>query len=288
MKVLIIALDGLEYSLVEKFDFRNLKQVEYGKTRLSGMFSTITTPTIWASFITGEPPEVHGIVGRGMKWENVVLEMLTDLSVKVGLDRIKGKAEIFRTLGFKKTRGDLWYLTPKDKGLKTIFDYAKNPVVVQVPAYNRFIDEELSDLLRRSFESDEARALLEKSLWQDFEKVREEALQLLEQKESSNLFMFYWYQTDWFGHVWIGDVNMMWKVYARCDLLVEELKDAVGKETFVLVVSDHGMYHSGSNVHKWKFGEHTDYAFYSSNISLNLDNPLITDFKDIILDKLKE
>jgi len=34
MKVMILAFDGLEYELVEKFNLKNLKQIEYGKVRI--------------------------------------------------------------------------------------------------------------------------------------------------------------------------------------------------------------------------------------------------------------
>ena len=60
MKVLIIALDGLEFDIVKRYELRNLRQKVYGKIELNN-FKKIYTPIIWASFITGLPPEKHGV-----------------------------------------------------------------------------------------------------------------------------------------------------------------------------------------------------------------------------------
>lgn len=88
-RVVILGLNALEHDLVEKFDLRNLKQKEYGKIALRD-FKLIITPTIWASFITGLPPERHKVYGI-LKWENTFLENLKRLSIKLGLDKIKNK-----------------------------------------------------------------------------------------------------------------------------------------------------------------------------------------------------
>ncbi len=54
--IIVLAIDALEYSLVEEFNCRNLKQKYYGKTDISE-FSQPRTMVIWSSFITGENKE---------------------------------------------------------------------------------------------------------------------------------------------------------------------------------------------------------------------------------------
>ncbi len=50
--IVIFGYDGLEYDFVIKNNYKNLMQVSYGKTDLSG-FDLPQTPIIWASFMAG-------------------------------------------------------------------------------------------------------------------------------------------------------------------------------------------------------------------------------------------
>ncbi|MFX0134341.1 MAG: hypothetical protein ACFFDN_11945, partial [Candidatus Hodarchaeota archaeon] len=54
-KIYILGLDGLEFNFVEKWDLKNLKQVEYGKiwVPISEKEHMPKTPQVWGSFLTG-------------------------------------------------------------------------------------------------------------------------------------------------------------------------------------------------------------------------------------------
>lgn len=54
--IVVLAIDALEYSLVEKFNCVNLKQDFYGKTDISE-FSEPRTMVLWSSFMTGKNME---------------------------------------------------------------------------------------------------------------------------------------------------------------------------------------------------------------------------------------
>lgn len=54
--VVVLAIDALEYTLVEKYQCDNLKQKFYGKTDISE-FSEPRTMVLWSSFMTGENKE---------------------------------------------------------------------------------------------------------------------------------------------------------------------------------------------------------------------------------------
>ena len=54
--IVVLAIDALEYSLVEKFNCTNLKQDFYGKTDISE-FSEPRTMVLWSSFMTGKNKE---------------------------------------------------------------------------------------------------------------------------------------------------------------------------------------------------------------------------------------
>jgi len=59
-RVIILAYDGLEFNLVERFRLKTIMQVEYGKTRLEGFGDPLRTPILWRSFIMGAMPNNWG------------------------------------------------------------------------------------------------------------------------------------------------------------------------------------------------------------------------------------
>jgi hypothetical protein len=61
----VIAIDALEYALVEDFDFPRLKQTHYGKTDITE-FSEPRTMVLWSSFMTGQNKEAE-ILAKGDK-----------------------------------------------------------------------------------------------------------------------------------------------------------------------------------------------------------------------------
>lgn len=63
--MILLAIDALEYSLVEEFDCSNLKQKFYGKTDIKE-FSEPRTMVLWSSFITGKNMEKE-ILAKGDK-----------------------------------------------------------------------------------------------------------------------------------------------------------------------------------------------------------------------------
>jgi len=54
--IVVLAIDALEYALVEKYQCYNLKQKYYGKTDITE-FSEPRTMVLWSSFMTGENKE---------------------------------------------------------------------------------------------------------------------------------------------------------------------------------------------------------------------------------------
>ncbi len=63
--ITVIAIDALEYALVQEFDMKNLKQEYYGKTDISE-FSQPRTMVLWSSFMTGKNMEEE-ILAKGDK-----------------------------------------------------------------------------------------------------------------------------------------------------------------------------------------------------------------------------
>lgn len=63
--IVVLAIDALEYTLVEEFNCNNLKQKFYGKTNIRE-FSEPRTMVLWSSFMTGKNMEKE-IVAMGDK-----------------------------------------------------------------------------------------------------------------------------------------------------------------------------------------------------------------------------
>lgn len=69
MRKIILAIDALEYELVEKFNCKNLKQNFYGKTDISE-FSQPRTIVLWASFLTSKNMEKEALaLGDEKMWD---------------------------------------------------------------------------------------------------------------------------------------------------------------------------------------------------------------------------
>lgn len=70
--IVVLAIDALEYNLVEKFNCIHLKQKYYGKTDISE-FSEPRTIVLWTSFMTGKNTE-KVILSKGMEklWDTAI------------------------------------------------------------------------------------------------------------------------------------------------------------------------------------------------------------------------
>lgn len=285
MKCIILGLDGLEYNLVREFDLVNLKQVEYGKVRIprecyievkSPQFEKPLlepyTPQVWFSFLTGSlPTREHGYK-YGLAWESWFLNVLRDLSAKVGLDRVKGKGIFLRMLGFKKRAIDI-----RDYNIPTIFDLAEKSIDINVPVFSRGWTFGLH-MKPQDFEDfeDFITAALEKQL-DHFYRIKKKTLDSLKRRNDWELLMAYTKLLDFCGELCFSNVTKLREMYLLVDDFAKKVKDLSG-ESFILIISDHGMERLGNT----PFGKHSEYGFYSVNQPIGLKNPVITSFYSLI------
>jgi len=273
IKVLIIGFDSLDYNLINKFDLQYLKQIEYGMININ--VEPLSSPVIWASFLTGLPPEKHGITGHG--WENLILDKLKHGGQMLRLHKNQGLAKmslsafrLLEMLGFKRRLLQIKYDTP------TIFDYAEKPMVISVPGYN---EESVNIEIRHKITKYLGNPKIEKQIAEKslriFEERKGRALKIL--NEDWDLFMVHFFLPDTIQHIYWYNENKIKKLYHIMDHTAKLFKNMVNDdETFILFVSDHGQ----------EKGVHTPYGFYSCNHKLILQKIKITDFSDIILQKL--
>lgn len=272
LKVCVVALDALEYTLVNRGDYPNLKQPEYGLVEINVSTHGLRTPVIWASFITGEKPEKHGVIDEA-EWDKPWAKLLRKISNKFGLYRIPGKGKILEksSLARRKIYSEEHF---RSRDIPTIFDYVEKTVVISVPSYNEWTDSLKARGKLGAIGNPLREKELEKYVWEMFYRKKEKTLELLE--SDWELFMVHFFIVDIIQHMWWYKADYLRNLYNEMDKTARQIKMKLPKNTFLLIVSDHGSLK----------GYHTPYAFYSCSEPLDLKNPKITDFASIILQKL--
>lgn len=273
---LIFCIDALELTLVEKYGLRDLMQEEYGAVEAWDEYPL--TESIWASFITGVPPEVHGIDKNLVKNRKKIYKsgvanfmnyclsigrkvkdiLLPGTAFKIGLKLQLRLAERYGTVP----------LSFRDIKVPTILD---NPAtaVIGFPLYDDDFMRRMKHLIGKYYYSEISPTEFYNELQREYE-INQAKLNSLDLSSNSTVFIYY-FILDVLNHLWHGDAKLIRKEYLRMNDTFRDLKHRLNPD-FSLVISDHG----GLN------GEHTMYGFYSVNIPLNLRNPKITDFKKVI------
>jgi len=278
MRLFILALDGLESTLVDKWDLSGLKQKKHGTIDVSE-FKHLLTPIIWASFITGAPPEVHGIkswwsVSNNSRLDSFLYWVVYNVPIIKNLSRqqLRNIGKYFGIQVRPPQESDL-----TRKGLTNIFQGAKKAVVVDVPSYNETADtrERYSKSMELGFSN------YEKEIW----KIHNERVdRIFSQIDTKwDLFMVWIDLVDQLGHLWMDrDMSKMAKSYLSCELLAERIRKQIGPDTTLMIVSDHGMTTIDD------IPAHSSHAYYSFNNDVNWEPKSILDYADFIKQYIKD
>jgi predicted AlkP superfamily pyrophosphatase or phosphodiesterase len=272
-KFFILALDGLEYDLVRKWKLKNLLQKRHGKIMLSASYYHINehvpyTPVVWASFITGLPPEKHGIKSWWTYGKR--LDYIRNLPY---IRWIKSKRKFLMKIGLKPrvpNRNDL--------NSSTIFDIIKPSIALSVPSYNSptSLHLKLAEALMKGLKTFEIEIL---NVYEQAK--RKTFLRLLEDWQ---LFMTCFYIADLMGHIHIAKRPLRLRsVYQELNRLTHQIKQQLPPNVIFLIVSDHGMKPEGDGT-----GNHTNHAFWSLNIETQWKPKNITDFYPKIIEWSKD
>lgn len=244
--MIIVAVDGLEIKLVEKWKLKNLMQVKYGSYPVDTNYNSVQ---LWSSFLTGLDPSNFEKFFVVRPW-NLHNKKIPSFLKKIGRRLIPLRA-------------------PSVKGkYKTIFDEVKPSLPYNVFIYN----EEPKQLKLRykygllkttSYPIKERRRIAWKWIkWNKY--TMNKFINLIENKPNI-LAMTHIYATDYIGHILYGSLQMRY-IYHLIDEYIGELNRRFKRN--ILVVSDHGM----------EDGIHTNHGFYSLNIQTDWRPTDITDF----------
>jgi hypothetical protein len=187
--MIILAIDALEYTLVEEFKCSNLKQKFYGKTNI-GEFSEPRTMVLWSSFMTGKNMEKE-ILAKGDKemW-NVKIDINDTFFHK--FDRVK----IIDLPGFNYDTGQHY---KERKLLKKFFDTK---------------DENEKRDIRSEYNN---------ITFAHHKKVREEFVKVLNGKY--DFILVYFSVADVVGHLNFGNKTMMKIIYQDLDDIAKNIKN---------------------------------------------------------------
>lgn len=261
MRLFLLALDGLDPILVEKWKegLKDLLQARYGPYQSS---EEKLTPYLWASIITGLPPDqalpaVHSVVPVNpiLRW------------VKRNLKFLRGK-------GLGKLVKRRW-VDKRDLGGTPIFDTFKS-IVIDFPAYNWYMDFEICTKYPYSkVIGDEERShiLFSTVCRHDDYKIRK-CISILESIVDLDWeIMAVWiHQTDMVNHLYWKDKKKMLKTYLRANSYARMIKDHLPEDCVLVIASDHGSFE----------GVHRDKGFVSCSIDVELPKTL-TDFYPFFL-----
>jgi len=283
-KVIILCIDAIEYDLVEKWDLKNLKQKEYGKTILPLSFGQEpATEIIWPCFITGKEPEEMGysslnIYSKSLKTivpliSPVIKKLFINNKTNNRTQKIQGRLSLlYLSILLLKKVGLIYKPTKEDIKADTIFDNNKiKSVHLHIPVLDKDAFPEYRKDIIKVISEKLHHPIIEIKQKNEFTQRAKEVYDYIK-KNNWQLFMQYFFVLDGIQHIFYKNHKKIAQFYLMFDEFIKKVSENIDDETLILIVSDHGV----------KRGIHTPYGFYSLNKKLGLNNPKLIDFREKI------
>ncbi len=268
LRVFVLALDGLEFTLVKRWRLANLLQRTHGiyKAPVSPRFRKPHTPSAWTSFITGRPVEEHGI-DSWWTWGR----LLDKLRLLPPFAWVKGKRKLLTKLGIRPR-----LYGREDLRCPTLFDLIKPSVSLFVPGFSE--PPEIHLMLGEAMERGVGYYV--RAIWRVHRWRVAELFKRLEEEQGWRFFMVWFDLADLLGHLYmVKDRLKLMRAYVELDRLARRVGGLVDDgQTVLLIVSDHGMEPRG------RTGDHSPYGFWSLNVETDWQPRRITDFYQKILE----
>lgn len=283
-KVIILGIDAIEYDLIEKWDLKNLKQKEYGKTILSlPSGQEPATEIIWPCFITGKEPNEMGysslnIYSKFLKTfipliSPVIDKLFIDTKTKNKIQKIQGILYLhYLFIILLKKIGLIHKPTKDDIKAVTIFDNKKiKSIHLHIPVLDKDAFPEYRKDIGKVISEKVHHPIIEIKQKKEFTQRSREVYDIIK-KNNWQLFMQYFFVLDGVQHIFYRNPKKIAHFYLMFDEFIKKVEELIDDETLLLIVSDHGV----------KKGIHTSYGFYSINKKLGLKNPKLIDFREKI------
>ena len=267
----------MDYDLVQDYDLENIKQKEFGLIDNSTDIKYRYTSELFASFITGETYDQHGVI-KLLKTDKTKLGRLFNHGIIPdylienyrGFYRLNSLTRKF--LQFIRNPDKMKY-TKEDLEEETLFEEVDVSKPLYVPSYNPDARWQL--------------ALPHKVAdFSEVEKVRKYSELMTDSRLNEfyelsfdfwDLIMLHLHDPDPMQDLELGNYQ---RDYKRLDRKAQEIKRRIPEDWTVIFMSDHG---------RMEGEEHNKNAFYSCNRELfGSKKPHITDFYDKIIGFTKD
>lgn len=168
---------------------------------------------------------------------------------------------------------DFWKFKLKKE--ETFFSKFKKWKAIDVPGFTYKFEEHKKEreLMKAYFENNASIQEYEKVVFKIHKENKKEFFECL--KQELEIIMGYFSLADSIGHLSFGIKTKMKIIYKELEEIVKKTKKMID-ENPLLIISDHGMKPIG------RYGDHSNYGFWSLNKEINLKNPKITEFRKII------
>ena len=297
MKVLVLAIDGLEANLVKRWKFKGFMQNYYGRINVKVAVKAgdpLYTPLIWGSFLLGTPAYLFGLDMEKIRQERAkflygklyplfklrkrLLEErnlhLRNFLVKIGLAdfnavvKNSSKIEALPINALSHT----FVAEAERRGYKIFY--------IEFPTLKESKYAEMRAMFSKFYNSPLGEKLLK--LEEVFQYSSELLSETINALESHDLLLYYTSIIDYAHHMLYRPRNLkyMTALYLTYKKLANLISSLVPKsrELCTLIVSDHGF----DPIKQ----DHSDYGFWSMNVKPPKRPKTILDFKDIILELL--
>lgn len=284
LNILVVVFDGLDYELIREFDLENIQQQEFRFIENDLDISSRKTSELFASFITGETHEAHGI--KGITSQNTMIQKFEDnyggiFPLNKFKDLRKAIYESVNRINYQERRphkGDI--------EIPTLFEEIPDSEDLFIPSYSRnwtFIIGTMTEPIKYGASRDEVVSYHDR----EYEWRKEKLFDALDQPFGTgfDFLMCHFHRPDLAQHMYaydgVKDREKLKDIYLETDELAEKIiEKAEDTYDYIIFMSDHGLPEDDS---------HNKNAFYSCNRELFGDeNPHITDFHDKILDLVEE
>lgn len=253
MKLFILALDGLEYSMVKTLGIENFLQKKCGKMKVPlDKYSGIPmSPEVWGSFLCAEHVRLTFKRQRGRRFLNILnllKRALPFVSLGLGMKVTKAVTE------FPKLDRKTWVDKP-------------NVEEINVPYYSY---DNRDFLLGQEFSETKDLELYRKKMealyYEEIENILERTRKIVKKEISPDIVFAYSHFPDSFHHIWYSDKGRIKEYYFEISDFVDRIKRIIG-ETHILIISDHGF--------DFEKNAHSKFGFISSNKEMVLPESII-------------
>lgn len=277
-KTLVVAFDGLDYELIKEFELENIRQQEFGRIDNTTGITKRMTSELFASFITGETSDKHGINSL-TTWTNPKIAKFENKVEDLGLFRkFSGlRQAVFESLEFLEAKKIKYRRDHLE--IPTLFEEIDDSRAMFVPSYNPSPYWVLGaglEPLKYGYSAEKTAEIWDT---REFSYRKEMLFRELDSDiiPARDFLMCHFHRPDIHHHLYGDqeanfDKTKLRRLYEEIDDLARELKQKALNKGYerVTFMSDHGL-PTGK--------QHNTNAFYSSNMPIFPETrPYITDF----------